>query len=66
MNLSTCELRLSELEAGLKKHEELTKTVENLSKQLNEIKTQLVKMFLFSNYYIYYVYLFLKTKKGME
>ncbi len=42
MNHSTCESRFSELEDRLKKHEELSK---NLSKQLNEIKTQLVKMF---------------------
>ena len=36
MNSSTSELRLSEIEARLKKHEELLKTVENLSKRLNE------------------------------
>ena len=41
---SSCELRFLELEAGLKKHEELSKTVANLSKQLDEVKTKLVKI----------------------
>ncbi len=36
INHSTCELRFLELEAGLKKHEVLAKTVENLTKRLNE------------------------------
>ncbi len=36
INHSACELRFLELEAGLKKHEELAKTVENLTKRLNE------------------------------
>ncbi len=34
----------SKLEAGLKKHEELSKTVENLTKQLNEMKTEQVRI----------------------
>jgi len=50
MNHSTSELRLLGLEAGfVKKYEELLKTVENHAKQLDEVKTKLVK---FSNYYI--------------
>jgi hypothetical protein len=46
MNHSTSELRFLELEAGFvssKKYEELSKTVENLSKQLNERVTKLVR-----------------------
>jgi len=46
MNHSTFELRLSELEADFKNHKELSKTVENLSNELNEMKTQLVKKIL--------------------
>jgi len=45
-NHSTFELRLSELEAEFKNHKELSKTVDNLSKELNEMKTQLVKKIL--------------------
>jgi len=45
MNHSTSELRLIEIEARLKKQEEFSITVQNLSKELNEIKTQLVKIF---------------------
>ncbi len=41
---SACELRFLELEAGFKKHEELLKSVENHAKQLNEIKTKLVRI----------------------
>ncbi len=44
MNHSTCELRFLEIEADLKNHKKLS-TTENLSKQLNEMKTQLVKIF---------------------
>ncbi len=36
MNHSLCEHRLSEIEARLQKYEELLKTVENLSRRLNE------------------------------
>jgi hypothetical protein len=43
MNHSIYELRFLKLEAGLKKHEELSKTVENLTKQFVEMKTQLVR-----------------------
>jgi hypothetical protein len=39
---STCELRFLELEGGYKKIEGLLKTVENLAKQLNELKTNQV------------------------
>ncbi len=54
MNHSTYELRFLKLEAGLKKHEELSKTVENLSKQLNEMKTQQVRISsVFTNDYIF-------------
>jgi len=45
MNHSTSELRLIEIEARLKKQEKFSITVENLSKELNEMKTQLVKIF---------------------
>jgi len=46
MNHLLCELRFLEFEAGfVKKHEELLKTVENLTKQLNEMKTRLVRVF---------------------
>jgi len=41
---SSCELRFLELEAGFKKHEELFKSFENHAKQLNEIKTKLVRI----------------------
>jgi hypothetical protein len=44
MNHSTSELKLIEIEARLKKQEEFSITVENLSKELTEIKTQLVKI----------------------
>ncbi len=39
---SSCELRFLELEAGFKKHEELLKSVENLSKQLSEVEYKLL------------------------
>ncbi len=39
INHSTYEIRFSELEAGYKKLEELLKTVENHSRQLDEMKT---------------------------
>jgi len=46
MNHLLCELRFLEFEAGfVKKHEELLKTVENLTKQLNEMKTRPVRVF---------------------
>ena len=48
MNHSTSELRLIEIEARLKKQEKFSITVENLSKELNEMKTQLVKIFYVS------------------
>ncbi len=44
-NHSTIELRLLELEAGFKKHDELLKKFENFSKQLNEVKTARVQAF---------------------
>ncbi len=41
-----CQLRFLDLEAGyVKKHEEFLKTDENLTKQLNEMKTKLVRVF---------------------
>jgi len=43
INHSTHELRFLRLEAGLQNHEELSKTVENLTKQFVEMKTQLVR-----------------------
>jgi len=46
INLSTSEFGFSEIKARLSKNEELLKTVENLTKQLNEMKTQLVKIFI--------------------
>ncbi len=52
INHSTYELRFFELEADLKNHKELSKTVENLSKQLNEMKTQLVEIIFILNYYV--------------
>ncbi len=39
---SSCELRISNLEAGLKNHEEL---LEAFDKQLNEVKSKLVTIF---------------------
>ncbi len=45
INHSLYELRFLEIEAGFKKQEELLKTVENLSGQLNEVKTKLVRLF---------------------
>jgi hypothetical protein len=44
-NQSTSELRLFELEAGFKKHEQLLKKFENFSKHLNEVKTTGVQIF---------------------
>jgi len=52
MNHSTFELRLSELEADFQHHKELSKNVENLSQELSEMKTQLVKKILLLNNYI--------------
>jgi len=45
INHPTYELRFIEIEAGFKKQEELSKIVENLSGQLNEVKTKLVRPF---------------------
>jgi len=46
-NHSTSELSFLELEARLKKHEELVfKTLENFSRQLNEIKAKQVKIYV--------------------
>jgi hypothetical protein len=42
MNHSTSELKFSEA-SFVKKYEELLKTVENHAKQLDEVKTKLVK-----------------------
>jgi hypothetical protein len=48
-NHSTSELRFLEFEAGyVKKHEELLKTVENLTRQLNEVKAKQVRIFFVS------------------
>ncbi len=45
-NHSTSELRFLEFEVGyVKKHEELLKTVENLSRQLDEVKAKQVRIF---------------------
>jgi len=58
MNHSTCEFRFLEVEAGLKKHEELLKTVEDLSKQLNEMKTKQVRIrSVFTNYPFFWLFL---------
>jgi len=44
----TNELRFLEFEVGyVKKHEELLKTVKNLTRQLNEVKAKQVRIFLF-------------------
>jgi|LakMenEpi03Aug12_release.lakeMendotaPanAssembly.Ray.scaffolds.fasta_scaffold5292022_1 hypothetical protein len=40
---SSNELRFVELEAGFKKYEELLKSIADHAKQLNEIKTKLVR-----------------------
>jgi len=46
MHHSLCELRFLEFEADyVKKHKELLKTVENLTTQLNERVTKLVRVF---------------------
>jgi len=42
---SICELRITDLEAEVKKHKELLKAVENLSKQLYETRTNQVIIF---------------------
>jgi len=44
VNHSSCELRFLELEAGLKKHEKLMQIVESHAKQLDQIKTKLVRI----------------------
>jgi hypothetical protein len=47
MHHSLCKLRFLEFEADfVKKHKELLKTVENLTTQLNERVTKLVRIFL--------------------
>jgi hypothetical protein len=44
---SKCELRFLEFEAGyLKNHEELLKTVETLSKHLDEVKAKQARIFI--------------------
>ena len=50
VNHTKCEMRILELEAGFKKHEEFFKIVENHSKQLIEVKTKLV-----SNICVYFL-----------
>jgi len=44
---SSNELRFVELEAGLKKYEGLLKSIEDHARQLNEIKSKLVRCFFF-------------------
>ena len=41
---SICERRISYLEAEVKKHKELLKAVENLSEQLNLVKSKQVRI----------------------
>jgi len=48
INHSSFELRILNLEEGFKKYDELLKAVGSHAKQLNEIKTKLVR--IFSNY----------------
>ncbi len=51
-NNSTYEFRFLEFEAGYRRHEESLKTLENLSKQLTEVKKSLVRIFfVFSDFY---------------
>ncbi len=45
INHSSYELRILNLEAGFEKQEGMLKSVEKLSKQLNEIKSELVRIF---------------------
>jgi len=45
IDYSTYEFRVSELEEGFKKHEELLKDFKNHAKQLNELKAKLVRIF---------------------
>ncbi len=70
MNHSTSELKLIEIEARLKKQEEFSITVENFSKELNEMKTQLVKIFFcfIKNYIAMMYYFCFKSNilKGIE
>jgi len=66
INLLTSEFRFSEIEARLSKHEELLKTVENLTKKLNEIKTQLVKIIYVNFIYIISVKMLQLFIKGIE
>ena len=62
---STYEFRVSALEEGFKTHEELLKTFENHAKQLNELKTKLVR--IFSDFKIFgIVHKFINIKKGIE
>jgi len=45
VNHSSYALRLLKLEAGLKKHEQFIKIVESHAKQLDEVKTKIVRIF---------------------
>jgi len=45
VNHSLYELRFLELEAGLKKHEKLMQNFESHARQLDEVKTKLVRIF---------------------
>jgi len=61
---SACELRFLELEADyVKKHEELLKTIENLTKshseKLNELKKNQARIILFSIYYLFSINTFI-------
>jgi len=65
VNHSSCELRFLELEAGLKKHEKFLQIVESHAKQLDEVKTMLVRIlcyFLDSNLFLNLI----NNKKGLS
>ena len=65
---STYEFRFLELEAGYRRHEESLKTVENLSKQLTEVKNSLVRIFcVFSDFDNYsYILNLSNNQKGID
>ena len=60
------ELKFLESEVGFKNHEKLLNTVENLSKQLNEVKSQLVRLFCDLGAFSPLNNNLIKTKKGSE
>jgi len=65
VNHSSCELRFLELETSLKKHEKFMQNFESHARQLDEVKTKLVRFFYdFLNSHLFLN--FINDKKGLN